>query len=72
MSVQWQTPSDDGGVGISYTLTLTSDDDTTIEEGTVSLNYMLCLNYSTNYTVVILANNCVGYSHSTALAIIQG
>ena len=72
MRVQWQTPSDDGGVGISnYTLTLTSDDDT-IEEGTVSLNYMLSLNYSTNYTVVILANNCFGSSHSTALVIIQG
>ena len=76
MRVQWQTPSDDGGVGISnYTLTLTSvssEGDLARSERTVFNPKILFLNYTTNYSVVVTANNCVGNSSSSILVLSQG
>ena len=82
MRVQWQTPSD-GGMGISnYTLTLTSQEETLASvssegdlarsERTVSNPKILFLNYTTNYSVVVTANNCVGNSSSSILVLSQG
>ena len=72
--VQWQTPSDDGGVGISnYTLTLTSDGGALkiIDTSNTAENFHH-LNYTTNYSIAVTANNCVGNSYSTFLDILEG
>ena len=66
--VQWQTPSDDGGVGISnYTLTLTSDGGGLIRMETTNVTErVLSLNYTTTYSLYVRAHNCVGSSNSSS------
>ena len=75
MRVQWQTPSDDGGVGISnYTLTLTSDGGELIKMETTNVTEReLSLNYTTTYSLHVRAHNCVGSSNpSSPIHISQG
>ena len=74
MRVQWQTPSDDGGVGISnYTLTLTSDGGELIRMDTSNTTENFYhLNYTTNYSIAVTANNCIRNSYSTSLDILEG
>ena len=66
--VQWQTPSDDGGVGISnYTLTLTSDGGELIRMETTNVTErVLSLNYTTTYSLYVRAHNCVGSSNPSS------
>ena len=67
MRVQWQTPSDDGGVRISnYTLTLTSDGGESRMETTNMTERVLSFNYITTYSVSVRAHNCAGSSNSTS------
>ena len=76
--VQWQTPSDDGGVGISnYTLTLSSTLSSdggalTIMETSNTEENFHHLNYTTNYSIAVTANNCIGNSYSKSLDILEG
>ena len=71
--VQWQTPSDDGGVGISnYTLTLTSDVLMIMKTTINTAENIHDLNYNTNYSVAVAARNCVGSSTFTSLDMMQG
>ena len=74
--VQWQTPSNDGGVGISnYTLTITSDGGETVIKEIITLTerVVVSLNYTTTYSLYVRAKNCVGSSNSTcAITFSQG
>ena len=71
--VQWQTPSDDGGVGISnYTLTLASDALTIMKTTINTAENIHDLNYNTSYSIAVAARNCVGSSTFTSLDMMQG
>ena len=73
MRVQWQTPSDNGGVGISnYTLTITSDAFMIMKTTINTAENIHDLNYNTSYSIAVAARNCVGTSTFTSLDIIQG
>ena len=74
MRVQWQTPSDDGGVGISnYTLTLTSDGGESRTKTTNMTERVLLFNYTTTYSVSVRASNCAGSSNpSSPIHVSQG
>ena len=76
MRVQWQTPSDDGGVGISnYTLTLSSDGGElmTMDTSNTAENFYR-LNYTTNYSMAVTVNSSIGNtcSYSTSVDILEG
>ena len=71
--VQWQTPSDDGGVGISnYTLTVTSDALMIMKITINTAENIHDLNYNTRYSIAVAARNCVGTSTFTSLDMMQG
>ena len=74
MRVQWQNPSDDGGVGISnYTLTITSDGRESRTETTNVTERVLLFNYTTTYSVSVRASNCAGSSTpSSPIHVSQG
>ena len=74
MRVQWQTPSDDGGVGISNcTLTLSSDGGElmTMDTSNTAENFYR-LNYTTNYSMAVTVNSSIGNSYSTSVDILEG
>ena len=71
--VQWQTPSDDGGVGVdNYVLSVSGDNYLLNLNLTSTVMYSLQLNYSTNYSIVVTARNCAGFSNSTSLSVSEG
>ena len=74
MRVQWQTPSDDGGVGISnYTLTLTSQEETLLHKG-IDIEYqnLFSLLYNREYLILLSSNNCMGESDVATASISYG
>ena len=71
--VQWQTPSDDGGVGVdNYVLSVSGDNYLLNLNLTNTVMYSLQLNYSTNYSIIVTARNCAGFSDSTSLNVLEG
>lgn len=70
--VQWQSPSDDGGVGIDYyTLTIFSEGIKLATITTVSkVEDIYPLNYSTNYSVIVTASNCAGFGSSSSSGVL--
>ena len=74
MRVQWQTPSDDGGVRVdNYVLSASGDNYYLLNLNlTNTVMYSLQLNYSTNYSIVVTARNCAGFSKSTSLNVLEG
>ena len=73
MRVQWQTPSDDGGVGVdNYVISVSGDNYLLNLNLTNTVMYSLQLNYSTNYSTVVTAINCAGFSDSTSLNVLEG
>ena len=74
MKLQWEAPSDDGGVGVSsYSVTMT-------EEGTVFISYELTygtsqdvyLQYNRDYVFEVAATNCNGTGQHSSSNITAG
>ena len=61
ITVQWQSPQNDGGAPVNYTITVSSGSSllTTTEVGT---HAEVAVTYNVVYTVSILATNCNGSS----------
>ena len=64
MTLQWDPPSDSGGVTVSYEVTVSPPGLTLITDGN---NLTVSLNYSTLYDVTVSAVNCAGNSDPTSL-----
>ena len=73
MNVQWLAPRYDGGVDIdNYILVLIHDDITLYQTTTTdTVEAITSLNYSTNYTISLIAKNCAG-TNATKLTIREG
>ena len=72
--LKWYSPSDNGTEAMNYTIN-TQDDNDVIHSETVSkdvLEYLLHLNYSTNYLVTVHAINCKGSGNSTYFTMFEG
>ena len=73
VKVQWQTPSVDGGVGVDiYIFTVSGDNYLLNLNLTNTVIYSLQFNYSTNYSIVVTARNCAGFSKSISLNVLEG
>ena len=73
LKVQWETPKFDGGVDIKkYTVVLSNGDDVILEMFTNdTVSDIHHLNYSTNYSLTLIASNCAGNS-TIMLTILEG
>ena len=60
LTVQWQSPQDDGGAPVSYTITVSPG--VTQVTTNVTSTSLSAIPYNVNYTVSIVATNCIGNS----------
>ena len=71
LSVQWQSPQDDGGAPVSYTLTVSPGSTQVTTTATSARDASLsAVPYNVNNTVSIVATNCSG-SSSAAMETIR-
>lgn len=65
LTVQWQSPQDDGGAPVSYTITVSSGSTENIDE----TNAVVTIPYNEMHNVSIVAMNCIGSSSAIVEAI---
>ena len=72
--VQWEAPSDDGGVGVSnYTITMTTEGKVdTSDEIMTGTSQVVSLQYNKQYLFEVAASNCNGKGQHASLHISAG
>ena len=75
VKVQWEMPNDAGGMRVDNFTVILHRDKMIIEMTILNANtveHVLSLNYSTNYTLGVYASNCIGSGNSTFIHFFQG
>jgi len=74
VKLQWEAPSDDGGVGVSsYTITMTTEGKVdTSDEITNGTSQVVSLQYNKGYMLEVAAVNCNGPGQYASLSISAG